>query len=97
LPDLSDFQAKIRQLYGSRDAERGLYETFAWLVEEVGELSRALRRHDRDNLEVEFADVVAWLVSVANLVDVDVAACVDQLYGNGCPRCSASPCACPMR
>lgn len=95
--DLGGFQAKIRALYGTRDEKRGLYETFAWLVEEVGELSRALRKSDRENLELEFADVVAWLVSVANLVDVDVAACVRKLYGGGCPRCGKTPCDCPMR
>lgn len=97
MPDLREFQERIRTLYGERDRERGLYETFAWLVEEVGELSRALRRNDRENLEVEFADVAAWLVSVANLAGIDVAACVDALYSDGCPRCHDSPCSCPMR
>jgi NTP pyrophosphatase (non-canonical NTP hydrolase) len=97
LPDLSEFQAKIRELYGKRDEARGLYETFAWLVEEMGELSRALRREDRENLELEFADVTAWLVSVANLVGVDVGKSVDAVYGNGCPRCGGKPCDCPMR
>lgn len=99
MPDLSEFQARIRALYGARDAERGLFETFAWLVEEVGELSRALRRGDRANLETEFADVAAWLVSVANLAGVDVGECVDRLYtaNGGCPRCGLTPCGCPPR
>ena len=97
MPDLSEFQEKIRTLYGERDERRGLFETFAWLVEEVGELSRALRRNDRENMETEFADVTAWLVSVANLAGIDVAACVDKLYGNGCPRCQSTPCTCPPR
>ena len=95
--DLGDFQKRIEELYGSRDRERGLFETFSWLVEEVGELSRALRRNDRENLELEFADVTAWLVSVASLVGVDVAACVEKSYGAGCPRCGNTPCDCPMR
>lgn len=95
--DLSEFQKRIEELYGERDRRRGLFETFAWLVEEVGELSRGLRRKDRANLEVEFADVAAWLVSVANLAGFDVSACIEKLYGNGCPRCHATPCRCPMR
>ncbi len=95
--DLGEFQRRIERLYGERDRRRGLFETYAWLVEEVGELSRALRRKDRANLEVEFADVVAWLVSVGNLAGVDVAACVERLYGDGCPRCHQTPCACPLR
>jgi len=97
MPDLRAFQERIRELYGARDEARGLYPTFAWLVEEVGELSRALRRDDRKNLELEFADVAAWLVSVANLAGIDVASCLDALYGDGCPRCSNTPCSCPMR
>jgi NTP pyrophosphatase (non-canonical NTP hydrolase) len=95
--DLSGFQKRIGELYGERDRRRGLFETFAWLVEEVGELSRGLRRKDRANLEVEFADVAAWLVSVANLAGIDVGECVEKLYGHGCPRCKSTPCTCPMR
>ena len=95
--DLREFQARIEELYGDRDRRRGLFRNFSWLVEEVGELSRALRREDRENLELEFADVIAWLVSVANLVGVDVASCVEKSYGAGCPRCAKTPCACPMR
>jgi len=95
--EIGGFQAKIRDLYGARDEQRGLFETFAWLVEEMGELSRALRRDDRENLEVEFADVAAWLVSVANLANIDVSECVGKLYGDGCPRCGKTPCGCPMR
>jgi NTP pyrophosphatase (non-canonical NTP hydrolase) len=96
MPRIGEFQEHIRKLYGTRDRARGLFETFAWFVEEVGELSRALRRDDRENLELEFADVMAWLVSVANLANIDVAKCVEQLYSNGCPRCTDTPCTCPM-
>ena len=71
MPDLHEFQEKIRELYGKRDEERGLYQNFAWLVEEIGELSRALRCGDRENLELEFADVTAWLVSVANVAGIE--------------------------
>jgi NTP pyrophosphatase (non-canonical NTP hydrolase) len=95
--DLSEFQRRIEAIYGERDRRRGLFETFAWLVEEMGELSRGLRRRDRENLEVEFADVAAWLVSVGNLAGIDVGACVERIYGAGCPRCSSTPCRCPMR
>jgi len=95
--NISEFQERIRVLYGDRDRERGVFETFAWLVEEVGELSRALRRDDRENLEVEFADVAAWLVSMATLAGIDIEACCEKAYGKGCPRCGATPCSCPMR
>lgn len=95
--EIREFQERIRELYGERDRRRGLFETFAWLVEEMGELSRALRRDDRENLELEFADVAAWLVSVASIVGVDVQDAVQKNYGSGCPRCGENPCGCPMR
>jgi NTP pyrophosphatase (non-canonical NTP hydrolase) len=95
--DIREFQKQIEDLYGTRDRERGLFKTFSWLVEEVGELARALRRDDRENLEMEIADVTAWLVSVATIVGVDVEDAVKKAYGAGCPRCRATPCACPMR
>lgn len=93
---LRAFQERIVALYGARDRARGLGPTFMWLVEEVGELSRALRKTDRSNLEEEFADVLAWLVSVAGLAGVDLeAACAK--YAAGCPRCRRSPCTCRHR
>ena len=95
--DIREFQQQIDDLYGTRDRERGLFESFSWLVEEMGELSRALRRGDRENLELEFADVTAWLVSVATIVGVDVEDAVKKAYGAGCPRCKETPCGCPMR
>ena len=95
--DIREFQQQIEELYGTRDRERGVFETFAWLVEEMGGLSRALRRRDQDNLELEFADVTAWLVSVATMVGVDVQEAVEKAYGAGCPKCRETPCGCPMR
>lgn len=67
--------------------------TFRWFTEEVGELARALRQNRREALEEEFADVFAWLVSLANLSGVDLEqACAK--YGAGCPKCHAVPCRC---
>lgn len=93
--EIGQFQQQIEQIYLARDRERGAARTFAWLVEEVGELSRALRGEDLDNLQEEFADVLAWLVSLASIVGVDVGAAAAERYGAGCPKCSASPCECP--
>jgi NTP pyrophosphatase (non-canonical NTP hydrolase) len=93
--DLPDLQRSIGRTYLERDRARGADATFRWLTEEVGELARALRKDDRSNLEHEFSDVLAWLVSLANLSDVDLETAMAR-YANGCPRCSASPCRCPM-
>ena len=91
--DLTELQATIRATYGERDRARGVDATFGWFVEEVGELSRALRREGHDERMLEFSDVLAWLVSMADLCDVDMAAAAAR-YADGCPRCHAVPCGC---
>lgn len=69
---IRDAQLLIRREYYERDSTRGLYSTFTWLVEEVGELADALIKLDRSMLEEELADVLAWLLSIANLVNIDL-------------------------
>jgi NTP pyrophosphatase (non-canonical NTP hydrolase) len=78
---LSSFQKHISDRYEAADRARGTPKTWMWFIEEVGELSHALARgDDRDNLEEEFADVLAWLCTLANINDVDLAAAVTKKY-----------------
>jgi NTP pyrophosphatase (non-canonical NTP hydrolase) len=93
--DIADFQRQMRDLYGARDAERGLARTFAWFTEECGELSRALFRGTPEEQAHELADVLAWLASLAEQAGIDLGAAA-QRYAGGCPRCEATPCACPL-
>jgi NTP pyrophosphatase (non-canonical NTP hydrolase) len=93
--ELSQFQEQMRRLYLERDRSRGADATFRWLTEEVGELARALRRRDPSQLEHEFSDVLAWLASLANLLEVDLERAAAR-YANGCPKCGEAPCACPL-
>lgn len=74
-------QDYIRKEYLGRDSSRGLHATFTWLVEEVGELANAILSNDRDNIEEEIADVIAWTLSVANLLDIDVVKAFIKKYG----------------
>jgi len=91
---IREFQALIEAVYGAKDGARGTAGTFMWFTEEVGELSRALRRGNRAELEAEFADVLAWLSTLASLHGVDLQAAAAAKYASGCPRCHATPCAC---
>ena len=91
---IAEFQRLIEDIYGAKDKARGTPETYMWFAEEVGELSRALRRQGRAELEGEFADVFAWLATLASIEGVDLAAVVQAKYGAGCPRCASTPCAC---
>lgn len=49
----------------------------------------------RANLEEELGDVLAWLVTIASLVEVDLERVAEERYGSGCPKCGATPCRCP--
>ena len=70
--DISEFQGFIENKYGKRDRQRGTEATFMWFIEEVGELATALAGDDATNKEEEFADVFAWLCTLANINDVDI-------------------------
>ena len=91
---LQEFQRLIEEIYYEKDSARGLAETHMWFSEEVGELTRALRRGNTDELEGEFADVMAWLSTLASIAGIELEEAVRKKYGNGCPRCSSTPCAC---
>ncbi len=91
---IDEAQDLMRRLYGERDRERGLERTFLWFVEEVGELAEALR-HKPELREEEFADVQAWLLSLANIAGVDLAAALRRKYDGICPKCTRTPCSCP--
>ena len=84
----------MQRIYFHRDSKRGIEGTFDWLVDEVKELGEALKTDDKEALENEFADVIAWLASLANVTDVDLEKAALNKYDNKCPRCGHSPCQC---
>lgn len=91
---LRDFQQLIRNMYHEKDVARGVDGTFMWLMEEVGELASALREGTPEELAAEFADVFAWLTTIANVAGVDLSAAIAEKYGSGCPGCGLLACTC---
>jgi len=79
---LNEFQKIISEKYEKRDRQRGTPATFLWFIEEVGELATALAKDDQDNKEEEFADVLAWLCTLANINDVDLEKAVQKYLGD---------------
>ena len=79
------FQRHVAGKYEAADRARGWPKTFAYFIEEVGELATALSGNPADpavraNLQEEFADVLAWLCTLANITDVDLTAAVTAKY-----------------
>src|SRR5436190_356274 len=92
--ELSDLQRDIREIYGVKDQRRGVEGTFMWFMQEVGELASALRGGTPEEQAAEFADVLAWLATLANGANVDLTKAIQAKYGGGCPGCQKIPCAC---
>ena len=92
---LGEVQLLIRETFGAKDGSRGISGTFMWFVEEVGELSESLRgNRPKEHTSAEFADVLAWLATLANIADVDLEEAFQNKYGQGCPECRRLPCIC---
>lgn len=91
---ISGLQALIAEMYSRKDAARGIDGTFMWLMEEVGELAAALRHGSPRDQAAEFADVLAWLATIANVAEIDLEAALREKYGSGCPGCGQMVCCC---
>jgi NTP pyrophosphatase (non-canonical NTP hydrolase) len=100
MPDLTpltirEFQQHIREKYYATDSKRGTAGTFMWLVEEVGELATALHKSKGEGGNTsgdsdpagEFADVIAWLCTLANINDIDLEQALrDKYFKDGGPK-----------
>jgi NTP pyrophosphatase (non-canonical NTP hydrolase) len=93
---IREFQEMMRRLYFHRDSARGVAGTYNWLADEVKELGDALNGDCMEELQKEFADVVAWLASLANITGVDLEGATLAKYDNKCPKCLCSPCECTL-
>ncbi len=89
---IAAFQGLIRERYFATDSARGTPGTFMWFVEEVGELATALQENapgktpsaaQRANLDEEFADVLAWLCTLANINGVDLQQAITKYTDEG--------------
>ena len=92
-----ELQELIERMYSDKDRERGTPATYLWFMEEIGELAAALREGSHKDVEEEFADVLAWLVTLANINDIDLTKAMRDKYGNGCPGCGKLVCACDAK
>lgn len=90
---IGEFQQLIDRMYSDKDRKRGAPKTFLWFTEEVGELASAIAKGDRSNLTGEFADVLAWLVTLANVEGIDLEQAIRK-FTAGCPGCGEMTCRC---
>ena len=91
-----EIQNMMRRIYFRRDSKRGAEGTYRWLREEIDELGEAMQNSNKKALEDEFADVIAWLASLANILKIDLEKATLRKYNNCCPKCLSSPCECAV-
>lgn len=91
--EIRELQRLIEEMYSAKDRRRGSEGTFLWLMEEVGELAASIREGTREEKEGEFADVLAWLVTLANVEGIDLEKALRK-YTEGCPGCGEMVCHC---
>lgn len=91
---VKEAQKHIRDTYFKRDLKRGLFKNTLWFAEEVGELLQAIRKNKREKIEEEISDVFAWLLTICNLLNIDLEEIFKKKYVPFCPRCKKSPCEC---
>ena len=70
--ELTALQNIVKDRYFENDKARGIHHTALWFHEEVGELSSAIASNDKENAKEEFADVLMWLLTLANLMDINM-------------------------
>lgn len=95
--EIAALQRLIETMYSEKDRERGTPATFLWLCEEFGELATALREGTHEEKCGEFADVLAWLVTLANINNVNLTEALTDKYGAGCPGCGQWVCTCQSK
>lgn len=96
---ISDFQNLIKEIYLEKDNDRGLRGTFIWLVEEIGELATLINSKEKNenNISEELAHVIAWTISLANILDINIENAIHKEYPDKCKKCGSIPCNCDFK
>lgn len=93
--ELEEAQEMMRQIYFERDRERGVNHALLRTFQELAELNDAtIQEKGREAVADELADVLAWICSLANLLNVDLTAALHEKYSGVCSKCGESPCIC---
>lgn len=93
--DIKEAQDLIRRIYLERDQDRGMDRTLLRTFQELAELSDAISKGmPVQEIEAEVADIFAWVISIANLLEIDLGEVLLNKYKNACSRCDNVPCNC---
>jgi NTP pyrophosphatase (non-canonical NTP hydrolase) len=92
---IEEAQDMMRRIYLERDRNRGVSGTLSRTFDELDELREAIGNTEtKEFIADEVADVFAWLCSLANLLEIDIADAFYKKYTDVCSKCKKSPCEC---
>ena len=92
---IEEAQDMMRRIYLERDQARGVSGTLNRTFEELDELREAIDSTEAKNfIADEVADVFAWLCSLSNLLEINIADAFYKKYTDVCSKCKKSPCEC---
>lgn len=96
--EIRQFQQLMQQLYEKYDRQRGVYRTALWLGEEMGELMAEIKKNpqewNKEAIGEEMADIMAWVASLANILEIDLEEALYEKYPGYCKKCGHNPCRC---
>lgn len=93
--NIKEAQDLMRRIYLERDKERGIERTLLRTFQELAELSEVIsKENSMEDIESEVADVFAWVLSIANLLEIDIGEALLKKYKNSCSKCGKVPCEC---
>jgi len=92
----------LEEIYGEKNKKKSIDSLVLRLYTEVSELMslQALipEINNTDEIEEQFsyeiADVIAWIIAIANYLNIDLEKAVLDRYGEGCWKCMKNPCNC---
>ncbi len=102
---LTDWSKHFAKSYLEKNTASGFENMLNRLVKEVmeiQELQMGLDLVEGELVDVEMAyakeisDTLAWTISIANILDIDLEKSLVELYGKGCPACKKPQCVCGM-
>ena len=100
---LTEWCRGLDRKYGEVNRDRGIHFAIHRLYSEVSEVTMIYMAYVHSPLPphvirwmyaTELADVTAWIIGVANILDVSLEQAVAERYGGQCRKCGEYPCQC---
>ncbi len=100
---LNEIAAHLDHLYGEKNRAHGIFYMLGRLYSEISEIGiwgiDAPGRKQPNSvvyfkIAAELSDLIAWIIGIGNLLEVNLEQAWQEMYRNGCPKCNLARCDC---